>query len=93
MLVLNACDTLNGARVLLNAVKVVVGMSDSITDIGAATFAAQFYAAIASGQPISVALAQGKVAMKAAMLSDSHLPEIIHRKDTDPKKLKLVGSR
>jgi hypothetical protein len=90
MLVLNACDTLIGARVLLDAVKVVVGMSDAISDIGAATFAAQFYAAIASGQPITAALTQGRVAMKAAMLSDSHLPEIIHRKDSDPNKIVLV---
>ena len=91
LLVLNACDTLTGADVLLKAAKVVIAMSDSISDIGAATFAAQFYAAIASAQPVSVALKQGKVAMKAAALGDAHLPEIIHRKGIDPKKLVLIG--
>ncbi len=93
LLVLNACDTLKGAQELLQAVKVVIAMSDSISDIGAATFAAQFYAAIASGQPITAALKQGKVAMKGAMLSDAHLPEIIHRKDIDPSKLVLARKR
>lgn len=63
LLVLNACDTLQGAGVLLDAAKVVIGMSDSVSDFGAATFAAQFYAAIASAQPISVALEQGILAM------------------------------
>lgn len=93
LLVLNACDTLTGAKVLLNAVKAVVAMSDSISDIGAATFAAQFYAAIANGQPISASLRQGRVAMKAAMLADANLPKIIHRKDVNPAKLVLVGKR
>jgi len=93
LLVLNSCDSLQQAGVLLGAAKVVVGMSDSISDIGAATFAAQFYAAIASAQPISVALEQGVLAMKFGALSDAHLPSIIHRTGIDPKKLVLVGKR
>ena len=93
LLVLNACDTLAGAEVLLDAVEVVIAMSDSISDVGAATFAAQFYAAIASAQPTSVALKQGQIAMKAASLADAHLPEIIHRKGIDPKKQVLVQKR
>lgn len=90
LLVLNACDTLAGAEALLNAVEIVIAMSASISDVGAATFATQFYAAIASAQSIAVALHQGKVAMKMASLSDAHLPQMIHRKDVDPKKQILV---
>ncbi len=93
LLVLNACDTFDGAEVLLDAVKVVVAMSDSISDLGAATFAAQFYAAIASAQPISVALRQGKIRMKSAMLGDFNLPQMICRKEVDPKSLILVKKR
>jgi hypothetical protein len=93
LLVLNACDTLTGAEVLLDTVKVVVAMSDSISDLGAATFAAQFYAAIASAQPIAQALKQGKIRMKSAMLSDADLPEMIHRKDIVPKSFTLVKKR
>jgi hypothetical protein len=92
VLVLNACDTLVGAAVLLTAVKVVVAMADSITDAGAAAFAIQFYAAIASAQPVEKARAQAVVTMKAAMMNDdAKLPEIIHRKGIDPDTLVLVG--
>jgi hypothetical protein len=90
LLVLNACDTLKGAESLLDSVDVVIAMSDSISDVGAATFAAQFYAAIASAQPTPSALAQGKVAMRAASLADAHLPQMIHRKEIDPKKQILL---
>ncbi len=93
LLVLNACDTLAGADVLLNAVEAVIAMSDSISDVGAATFAAQFYAAIASAQSTEVALKQAKVSMKAASLRDAHLPEIIFRKGIDPKKQVLINKR
>jgi CHAT domain-containing protein len=93
LLVLNACDTLTGAEVLLDAVEVVIAMSASISDVGAATFATQLYAAIASAQSTAVALQQGKIAMKAASLSDAHLPKMICRKIIDPKKQILVQKR
>lgn len=91
VLVLNACDTLDGADRLLDAVEVVVAMSDSITDIGATTFSARFYAAIGGGQSIASAVGQAKSAMKAAMLHEEDLPTVIHRASVDPKKMVLVG--
>jgi CHAT domain-containing protein len=93
LLVLNACETTVGAEILLSAVKLVVAMSDGISDKAAATFAEQFYAAIASAQPISVALEQAKIAMKAARLKDADLPVIIVRRGVDPKKLVLIKRR
>jgi hypothetical protein len=90
LLVLNACDTLTGSKKLLEAVEVVIAMSDNISDVGAAIFAAQFYAGIASAQPISHALKQGIVSMKAASLNDAHLPKMVHRKEVDPRKIILV---
>jgi hypothetical protein len=92
VLVLNACNTLSGAKKLLKAADVVIAMSDSISDVGATIFAAQFYAAIASGQSISMALKQGTVAMKHALLNDAHLPRIINREGVDPTKMVLVRS-
>jgi CHAT domain len=90
LLVLNACDTLEGAKALLDAVEIVVAMSANISDVAAATFAAQFYAAIASAQPTAKAFQQGKIALKAASLSDAHLPTLIHGKSVDPNKQKLI---
>lgn len=71
LLVLNACDTLNGAALILPAVPVVVAMSDSIPDTAAAVFAEQFYAAIASAQSVGAALKQARVRMKMALLDGS----------------------
>jgi len=93
LLVLNACNTLVGADVLLNTAEVVIAMADSISDVGAGTFATQFYAAIASGQSTAVALKQGKVALKAASLRDAHLPEMIHRRGINPNKQVLIPKR
>ncbi|ODS03411.1 hypothetical protein AUC71_00930 [Methyloceanibacter marginalis] len=93
LVVLNACDTLDGADVLLDVVDAVIGMSDSISDLGAATFATKFYAALANGQSVSSALKQGKAAMKMAMLEDADLPQLRHRSDVDPKTLVFVGKR
>lgn len=90
LVVLNACESLEGAEDLLRTVPTVIGMSESITDIAAVTFAAKFYAAIASAQSVASAVEQAKVAMQMAALEDSHLPEIRTREDADPSDLILV---
>lgn len=92
LLVLNACDTLQGAELILPAVPVVVAMSDNVLDAAAILFAAQFYAAIASGQSVGAALKQGKVKVKASSLDDtaSELPQHVVRDDVDIDSLVLV---
>lgn len=92
LLVLNACDTLDGAEVILPAVPVVIAMSDNVLDIAAILFAQQFYAALASGQSVGSALKQGKVKIEAAMIDDeaSDLPQCISRDDVDIASLVLV---
>ena len=42
LLVLNGCDTLDGAEALLAAVPAVIAMADPITDEAAGVFAARF---------------------------------------------------
>lgn len=93
LLVLNACDTSSGADVFLDVVEGVVAMSDDISDIGAAIFSAAFYAAIASGQPLSSAIKQGVVRMKAAVLADAHVPRLTCRDDVNPNKYTLAGKK
>lgn len=90
LLVLNACETLGGADLLLPAVPVVIAMSDTIADVAASIFAGQFYAAIASAQSVGAALDQAKVAMEIAQLEDAELPEAITRDDIDIDELVLV---
>jgi hypothetical protein len=92
LLVLNACDTLDGAEIILPAVPVVIGMSDNVLDVAAILFAQQFYAALASGQSVGSALKQTKVKIEAAMLDDtaSELPHCVARDDVDISELVLV---
>jgi hypothetical protein len=92
LLVLNACDTLDGADVILPAVPVVVAMSKEVLDVAAIVFAQQFYAALASGQSVGSALKQAKVAIEAALIDDgaSALPRCISRDDVVIDDLVLV---
>lgn len=90
LVVLNACESLDGADGLLRTAPVVIGMSDTIGDTAAIVFAAAFYAAIASAQSVASAVEQGKVKMTAASLDDAEFPEIRCRNDVDPSTLVLV---
>jgi hypothetical protein len=90
VLVLNACDTLAGSSLLLPAVPVVIAMADSIDDTAAIVFARRFYAAIASAQPVGVALEQARAAMQLATPDDADLPQVAVRDDVDADELVLV---
>lgn len=92
LLVLNACDSLEGVSVVLPAVPVIIGMSDAVPDTAAIVFSQQFYAAIASGQSVGAALRQGKVKIKAVLLDEqtSELPDFMARDDIDLDSLVLV---
>lgn len=92
LLVLNACDSLDGATIILPTVPVVVGMSDNVPDVAAIVFAQQFYAAIASSQSVGSALKQARVAIKAVLLDEdaSALPQHMARDDIDVDTLVLV---
>ena len=90
LLVLNACDSLAGADDLLATVPTVIAMSDEINDTSAVVFAARFYSGIASAQSVASSLEQGKVALEAASLDGSHLPEARCRDGLDLGSLVLV---
>jgi hypothetical protein len=90
LLVLNGCDTLDGAEVLLDTSPVVIAMATDITDLAAATFAARFYAAIASAQPVQAALEQGALALDFLGLNEGWKPSCLVRKDLSLDELVLV---
>lgn len=90
LLVLNACESLAGADDLLQTVPTVVAMSDSINDASAVVFATQFYSGIGSAQSVASALKQARVAMDAASLEGSDLPEARARQGVDLDALVLV---
>lgn len=92
LLVLNACDTVEGAEAILPAVPVIIAMNETVDDIAAVVFARQFYAAVASGQSIGAALRQAKVGVEAAALNDTahHYPNVVSREGVDIDTLVLV---
>lgn len=90
LLVLNGCDTLAGAEVLLDATPVVIAMAASITDLAAATFAARFYAAVAAAQPVQAALNQGAVGLEFAAPSEGWKPASLVREGVSLEDLVLV---
>jgi hypothetical protein len=90
LLVLNACDTLDRAEVLLQAVPAVIAMSTSISDVAAIVFATRFYAAVASAQSVKAALNQGAFAIDAAGLGEGATPRTITRDAVDLAELILV---
>lgn len=91
LVVLNACNSLKGAGPLLQTVPVAIGMADAIDDASAVVFAARFYAAIGSGQSVASALEQARVAMDAASLDGSTLPEACSRDGVDLQSMVLVN--
>ncbi len=90
LIVLNGCETLEGAEIFLNAAPVVIAMSESISDTAATIFATNFYAAIASARSVGAALEQGRVALRMAVLDEDLTPQLLARGDFDIKTQVLV---
>ncbi|MFB6548828.1 hypothetical protein [Streptomyces sp. NPDC056405] len=90
LVLLNSCDSAPQAARLVDTVPLAIGMSASIGDIDAITYAARFYAAVADGQSIRSAHAQGRVAIEMAGLLDHDLPTLFHADDVDPSAAMLV---
>lgn len=96
LVVLNACESIDGADDLLQTVPLVIGMSDTIDDTSAIVFARSFYAALASAQSVASAIEQAKVQMLTASIldpdqvDDSALPSLRARDDVDPTMVVLV---
>lgn len=92
LVVLNSCSSAPQAQRLVDreVVPFAIGMSDSIGDADAISYAAQLYAAIADGQSIAGASALGQVAVEMAGLDDHDLPTLFHAPDADPRAAVLV---
>lgn len=90
LLVLNGCDTLDGAEALLEATLVVIAMATVVSDLAASAFAARFYAAVASAQPIGAALRQGSVMLDLMGLDEGWKPNLLSRDDVAVDDLVLV---
>jgi hypothetical protein len=77
VIVLNSCHSAGAKKAFLPPARAVIAMGDSISDLAATAFAAQFYAAIAAGQSLKAAFAQGVVAIEAVSLNEAKTPQLI----------------
>jgi hypothetical protein len=77
LLVLAACDTVDGAEVFLKSVPTVIAMADEIDDDAACAFSEQFYRSLASGASITNALTQAKLVLEHKGYQDAQLPTLL----------------
>lgn len=75
LVVLNACFSDQVANVLLAHVAFVVGISGSIHDDAARSFAIGFYGGLGESESISTAFAHGRAAISLEGLSDADRPQ------------------
>ena len=81
LVVLNACESAAQLHELLGKVAIAIGMSDSVGDADAITFATRFYRTLAEGQSVSAALATAR---------DHDLPTMAALPGIDPTEVRLV---
>jgi len=90
VIVLNSCKSAGARKSFFPPAKAIVAMGNSIGDLAAIAFAAKFYAAIAAGQSLHSAFAQGKVAVEAVSIGEADTPELVLAENVNPKKIVLT---
>lgn len=90
LVVLNACRSAAQLNSLLGKVAVAIGMSDSVGDADAITFATRFYRTLAEGQSVNAALATARADMQMNGLPDYDLPTMVLLPGVDPTTVHLV---
>ncbi|WP_329557937.1 hypothetical protein OG711_38265 [Streptomyces uncialis] len=90
LVLLNSCHSAAQTGKLVGTVPFAIGMSDTIGDADAITYAARFYAAVADGQSIQAAHLLSRVAIEMNGLLDRDLPTLACAADVDPSATKLV---
>lgn len=90
LVVLNACESAGQLQSLLGKVPLAIGMTDSIGDLDAMTFATRFDRSLAEGQSVTAALATARADMEMNGLPDHDLPVLATVNGVDPSAVRLV---
>ncbi|MCC9738515.1 hypothetical protein [Streptomyces sp. MNU89] len=90
LVLLNSCYSAAQTGKLVDIVPFAIGMSDTIGDTDAITYAARFYAAVADGQSVQAAHLLSLSAIELNGLLDHDLPTLASAADVDPSTTKLV---
>jgi hypothetical protein len=87
MVVMNTCDSAFQARSLVKVVDASIGMTRSVGDEAARTFAAQLYASLAEGIPLARAFEQARLQVSFAGLAGDDIPALFIRRGLDSNDL------
>ncbi|MCI3246443.1 MULTISPECIES: hypothetical protein [Streptomyces] len=90
LVLLNSCHSAAQTGNLVGIVPFAIGMSDTIGDVDAITYAARFYAAVADGQSVQGAHLLSQAAVEMNGLLDHDLPTLTWATNVDPSATKLV---
>jgi len=91
LVLLNSCRSAAQLPGLVDeTIPFAIGMSESIEDLDAINYAAQFYSAIANGQSIQSAHLSGQVALELAGLNGADLPTLASGDGMDASQAILV---
>lgn len=91
LVLLNSCNSAAQIDDLVaEVVPFAIGMADSIDDVDAINYAAQFYAAITNGQSIDSSHLSAQVALELLGLDGAELPTLAWADDVDPTTTVLV---
>jgi hypothetical protein len=91
LVVLNACYSEVQAEALLTHVDCIVGMSGSILDDAARSFAIGFYGGLGARESVEAAYKQGRAAISLEGLRDADRPKLKVRAGVDATKLVLAA--
>lgn len=92
LVLLNACYSRTQAEAIAEVIDCVIGMNTAIGDEAAIVFAASFYRAIGFGRDVINAFEQGITALMLEGISEENTPDILHRKEVNPKEVLLVSN-
>lgn len=90
LVVFNACFSEHQAKSVVDSIEAAIGMSDSIRDDTAVTFAAQLYSTIGFGYSLEKAFKQAIAAIMLEGISQEDIPQLFKRDDVDLNQVILV---
>jgi hypothetical protein len=90
VVILNACYSQIQAEAITSSIDCAIGMSRSIGDKAAITFAAAFYRAIGFDRTLQEAFEQGKVAVQLAGIPEYTTPHLLVKAGVDPSQMHII---
>jgi hypothetical protein len=90
LIVFNTCFSYEQAQSIKEYVDAAIGMTTSISDNGACTFATQFYSSLGFGLSLQKAFDQAKAALSLESPTEMNTPILYVKDGIDPDNMYIV---